>query len=220
MNGFIGVGIDTEQYVFVAGIIAIFYSVDYRAVAGGEGDKASLLACIYLVPFFIGIYIIYRVVDTFIGGISIGDDEISYGISCREFGGDITVFVLIQKLYFCILLYGSVISGIFVTTSRPSGIRVVSCNGCIGNDNEFVYLVRAVGNFIGLVVIIADGSQVTRTFGQEGQIQFCIGNRYVLSLVVDICLGNGGVHMLCIAHQSSVVQIAGFAVITFPQCVL
>ena len=36
----------------------------------------------------------------------------------------------------------------------------------------------------------------------------------------DICLGNGGVHMLCIAHQSSVVQIAGFAVITFPQCVL
>jgi hypothetical protein len=56
LNGFIGVGIDTEQYVFVAGIIAIFYSVDYRAVAGGEGDKASLLACIYLVPFFIGIY--------------------------------------------------------------------------------------------------------------------------------------------------------------------
>ena len=94
LNGFIGVGIDTEQYVFVAGIIAIFYSVDYRAVAGGEGDKASLLACIYLVPFFIGLYI---------GGISIGDDEISYGISCREFGGDITVFVLIQKF-----LYSSV----------------------------------------------------------------------------------------------------------------
>ena len=129
LNGFIGVGIDTEQYVFVAGIIAIFYSVDYRAVAGGEGDKASLLACIYLVPFFIGIYIIYRVVDTFIGGISIGDDEISYGISCREFGGDITVFVLIQKLYFCIPLYRSGRLGILVTTS--SGIWVVSCNGCI-----------------------------------------------------------------------------------------
>lgn len=72
LNGFIGVGIDTEQYVFVAGIIAIFYSVDYRAVAGGEGDKASLLACIYLVPFFIGIYIIYRVVDTFIGVYPLG----------------------------------------------------------------------------------------------------------------------------------------------------
>ena len=98
MNGFIGVGIDTEQYVFVAGIIAIFYSVDYRAVAGGEGDKASLLACIYLVPFFIGIYIIYRVVDTFIGGISIGDDEISYGISCRDVGEVIGVLDLVGRV--------------------------------------------------------------------------------------------------------------------------
>ena len=87
------------------------------------------------------------------------------------------------------------------------------------NDNEFVYLVRAVGNFIGLVVIIADGSQVTGTFGQEGQIQFCIGNRYVLSLVVDICLAMV-VFTCCIAHQSSVVQIAGFAVMAFPQCVV
>ena len=91
MNGFIGVSIDTEQYVFVAGIIAIFYSIDYRAVAGGEGDKAGLLVSIYLVPFFIGIYIIYRVVETFIGGISIGDDEISYGLYCREFGGVVSV---------------------------------------------------------------------------------------------------------------------------------